>query len=219
MNQGRRSAAIVCVGGLIVCLAVLGCKPATSKAVAPVIDGDLSDAIWKTCEVPGDWTDVGLSQPVKTKPRVCVTCDDVNLYVAFFNPEKDMKSIVADATERDGEVWTDDSNEVFIDPTGKREDYYQIIVNTKGVIRDAKTQDVDWDSKAAAKVKMMDDGWSVEMAIPLADLGIQGSAKGQTWAFNFCRNRRTTGEAENQAWADTGESFHNPEAFKDLTLK
>ena len=95
----------------------------------------------------------------------------------------------------------------------------QLIVNTKGVIHDAKDKDTDWESNATAKVKKLEKAWTVEIVIPLKSLGVEGSPKGQTWAVNFCRNRMTTGETENQAWADTGGSFHNPDAFKKLTLK
>jgi len=129
-----------------------------------------------------------------------------------------MNALVAECAERDGSVWTDDSNELFIDPTAGKKDYYQFIVNSKGILLDGRAKDQDYNSKAKVAVKRMTDGWSVEFAIPLADLGVTGSPKGQTWTANFNRNRLTSGEAEAHAWADTGESFHNPEAFGKLVF-
>ena len=197
---------------------VAGCG-SMGRAPAPKIAGDLSDACWEDAEITGDWTNVETGKTVTPKPEVFVYYDETHLYVAFLNPEPDMKSVVAEAGGRDGEVWRDDSNEIFLDPTGKRESYYQLIVNTKGVVLDGKSREWDWDCEAAVAVKMMKDAWSVEVAIPLKDMGVTGSPKGQTWVANFCRNRMTSGEPEYQAWADTGENFHNPEAFKNLTFK
>ncbi|HUV38501.1 MAG TPA: sugar-binding protein [Planctomycetota bacterium] len=220
---------VLCVAGLVVTWTASGCgktaedgkggQTPAPEASGPVVDGDLSDAAWKGCEITGDWTDVSIARPVKDKPTVYLTCDDRNLYVAFLNPESRMKDLVADARDHDGNVWEDDSNEIFIDPTGKKQSYYQVIVNSLGVVRDARDQDTEWESKATAKVKKTDDAWSVEVAIPLTSLGVEGSPRGQTWAFNFCRNRQVTGMTENQAWVDTGPSFHNPEAFRKITLK
>ena len=207
----------VLVFAVLFCVA--GCGSRAGRAPAPKIDGDLSDACWKDTEITGDWTNVETGKTVTPKPSVFVYYDEANLYVAFFNPESDIKAVVADAVERDGSVWRDDSNEIFLDPTAKREDYYHFIVNTKGVILDGKTQDRDWNSQVTVAVKRTKDAWSLEVAIPLKDLEVTGSPKGQTWAANFCRNRMTRGEPEYQAWADTGESFHNPKAFKNLTFR
>ena len=188
-------------------------------AAAPAIDGDLSDACWKAAEVKGIWVDVYTGTPAKPQPKAYLCYDDTNVYVGFLNPETKMKDLVCEATERDGAVWTDDSNELFIDPSAGKKDYCQFIVNTKGVIYDGRGRDGDWDSKVTVAVKKTDDGWSLEMAIPLKDLGVVGSPKGQTWTANFCRNRQTEGEAQAHGWADTSESFHNPEAFGKLVFK
>ena len=219
MEREARLTAVFGVVALAALLCVAGCGSRAGRAPAPKIDGDLSDACWKDAGIAGDWTNVETGKTVTPKPTVLVHYDETNIYIAFLNPEPDMKAVVAEATDRDGEVWRDDSNEIFLDPTGKRETYFQFIVNTKGVLLDGNTRDSSWDSGATVAAKTMKDAWSVEVAVPLSSLGVTGSLKGKTWAANFCRNRRATGEPELQAWADTGESFHNPEAFKDLTFK
>jgi len=188
-------------------------------AEAPTLDGKLDDACWKSAAVEGVWIDVYTGVAAKVQPKAFVCYDDRNLYVAFLNPEPDMKNIVADADTRDGQTWTDDSNELFIDPTAGRKDYFQFIVNTRGVLYDGHGRDGDWDSKTTVKVHKGEKEWSVELAIPLSALEVPGSPKGQTWTVNFCRNRQVTGEAEALAWSDTGESFHNPEAFGKLKME
>ncbi|KPJ52034.1 MAG: hypothetical protein AMS16_06915 [Planctomycetes bacterium DG_58] len=185
----------------------------------PRIDGSLADPCWNTAELRGLWMDVYTGDASKLDTKAYVCYDDRNLYVAFHNPEPNMAGIVTDAGKRDGTVWEDDSNELFIDPTAGKKDYYQFMVNAKGVLYDGRGKDSSWDGKAKVAVKKMADGWSVEIAIPLSDLGVTASPGGQTWTANFCRNRQAEGEAEAYAWADTGESFHNPEAFGKLKFE
>ncbi len=188
-------------------------------AKAPVIDGDLSDDCWKSAEIPGVWVDVYTGRAAKPMSKVYVCVDDKFVYVAFLNPETKMKNLVADATDRDGNVWEDDSNELFLDPSAGKKDYYQFIVNTKNVLYDGRGKDGSWNSNAKCAVKKMDDGWSVEIAIPLAEMEAQLPLKGQAWTANFCRNRRTEGDTQAFAWSDTGESFHNPDAFGKLKME
>jgi hypothetical protein len=188
-------------------------------AAAPVIDGDLSDACWKNAEVKGIWADIRTGKAADPQPKAFCCYDDRNLYVAFLNPEPNMDQIVAVVAERDGTVYEDDSNEVFLDPTAGKTIYLQFVVNTKGVIYDGKGKDADWNGNEKAAVKKMDKSWSLEISIPLADLGVEGSPKGQTWTANFCRNRLTGGDSEAIGWSDTGASFHNPSAFGKLKFE
>ncbi len=196
-------------------------EPAVVKACAkaPVIDGDLSDACWKSAELAGVWVDIHNGQAAKPQGKVFVCYDDKNLYVAFLNPETKMKALVADVTERDGDVWTDDANEIFIDPSAGKKDYFQFIVNTANVIYDGKNRDGSWNSTAKSAVKKMDDGWSMEIAIPLAEIEAAAPIKGQTWKGNFCRDRRTEAEGTSCSWSDTGDTFHNPDGFGTLKMQ
>ena len=240
MSERGRTAAVVCVVGVALGLGILGCeakpapevevKPALPAkpgapetavvkrcAAAPTIDGDLSDACWKAARIGGVWIDPDTGKRAEPHPGVFICYDDKNLYVAFHNPEPEMKNIIADVTERDGNVWEDDSVELFLDPTAGKELYHQFIVNTNGVLYDGEGKDRDWDSKAVVKVKKTGDGWSAEFSIPLSDLGVVGSPKGQTWTANFCRNR--LGEPEPHRWSDTGDDEHNYEAFGKLKME
>ena len=186
---------------------------------APVIDGDLSDACWKSAEVLGPWIDFESTRAAKIETKIFVCYDDKNLYVAFLNTEPKMKSLKADATDRDSDVWLDDADEIFIDPSAGKEDYFQFIVNTKNVLYDGKDRDGSWNSTAKSAVKKMDDGWSLEIAIPLSEIAVTAPVKGQTWKANFCRDRRVEGEGGSSSWSDTGDTFHNVDGFGTLKMK
>jgi hypothetical protein len=189
-------------------------------AAAPTIDGDLSDACWKNAEVKGVWADVQTGKATDLAPKVYMCYDDKNLYVAFLNPEPKMDKIVAVVTDRDGTVYSDDSDEVFIDPSAGKHAYYHVIVNAKGVIYDARGKDAEaFNGNEKVAVKMLDKAWALEFTIPLKDIGVDYAIKGETWTANFCRNRQTEGAAQAMAWSDTGETFHNPAAFGKLKFE
>jgi hypothetical protein len=57
------------------------------------------------------------------------------------------------------------------------------------------------------------DAWTVELAVPLADVGIAGA-----FGFNVCRERRPMETLELSCWSPTGGAFGSPERFGVATL-
>ncbi|MCJ7822761.1 MAG: hypothetical protein MUQ26_06785, partial [Armatimonadetes bacterium] len=49
------------------------------------------------------------------------------------------------ALKHDGNVWEDDSVEIFIDPAGDRKSYVQLIVNAAGVTYEGREKDGTWN--------------------------------------------------------------------------
>jgi hypothetical protein len=195
--------------------------PAVVKACAkaPVIDGDLNDDCWKTAEVVGVWIEVDGGKAANPQGKAYICYDDKFLYVAFLNPEPKMKDIKTEATQRDGSVWDDDANEFFVSPTAGKGDYYQIIVNANNVLYDGRSHSGEWDSNAKSATKKLENAWSLEIAIPLADLAAAAPLKGQTWTANFCRDRFADGAGQYFSWKDVGDDFHNFEAFGTLKME
>lgn len=194
-----------------------------ATAVPPKIDGDLSDAAWKDKVVATKLVDVYTGKEATPPSTVSVTYDDQNVYIAYDMPEPLVDKIVAQVADHDGQVWQDDAVEIFLDPKDGKAGaaYYQLIVNSKGVIYDGQAKDSSWESKATVAAKVDKEGkkWTLEVAIPLASMGVKGSPKGQEWLANFGRDRQVTGMGENSAWADVGEDFHNWEGYGHITLK
>jgi len=207
----------------LVVLVFTGCKDATKpgdagKEVAPPkIDGVLDDAVWKTAtSLPVVKFQSGDDAAQKT--RVLVAHDDANLYLAAECPDDPatLKNLIADTVEHDtGGIWNDDCVEFFIDPTGKRETYYQFIVNSKGVTWDVfhtepGTWDAEWEPKYEIKAVVGETSWVVEMAVPLAAFD-RTQEHATTWVFNASRTRTTTEEVT--FWKPTVDSSHEPEQF------
>ena len=172
------------------------------------MDGTLSSPIWQKCPplVLGMIAspDAGLLQTTAH-----ILLDKQNLYIGWLCVEKNTASLVAKATSRDGEVWTDDSFEVYVSPDGEKA--YHFAVNSKGVLLDGKSMlgersDNSWNSGATAKTTVdKDKCWSGTLCIPLKDLAPKSGA-GQTWKLNLNRSK-PAGDGETfteSSWSAAG---------------
>ena len=197
-------------------------KAAKVEKDAPKIDGVLDDDAWKSAASAKDFfTDEGAAAQGKT--RVLVTQDEKNLYVAIegFEDEATLKGLTANVAQHDGdEIWQDDEMELFLDPTGKRNSYYQIIVNSKGVTWDAwhdtpKNPDTAWEPKYQSAVKIGEKSWVAEFALPWGIFEKTEKFEAD-WVFNVIRERKAAGEG--CYWSSVmGKSAHAPERFGKLT--
>lgn len=147
-----------------------------------------------------------------------LTYDDKNLYIGFECDEPEMGKIKATVTKRDGPTFYDDSVEAFIDPTCKRTDYYHLSTNTLGTRFDQKVFNASWNADWTTATKLGALGWTTEIAIPFASLGVQTPRVGTKWAINLTRNRTISGETEYFTWAVPYGSFHSPDRFGDFTF-
>ena len=228
----KRTMTLVAVASCVAILA--GCQDmaqnlTATRAEAPLakvrsgprIDGKISGAWLKAPplvlgNVMSD--DVGA-----LKTTAYVLTDGKNLYVAWECMEPDTGSIVADAVERDGQVWNDDSVELFITPDVSK-GYYQFAVNSKGTLMDGKhtvgdTSDNSWDSSAQVKASVVTNAkWVVTMSIPLKELGV-APGKGQTWQMNLNRTKPSGDRAwVESSWSAKGRSaYHDAEGWGKLT--
>jgi hypothetical protein len=94
----------------------------------------------------------------------------------------------------DKNIWKDCSVELFLNPSGDRKKYYQIMLNPAGAFSDLKAEKVGlenildwkWDGKLTVKTSIDGNAWSAEIAIPLKSLK-NFNVKG--FPVNFNRNR------------------------------
>lgn len=175
----------------------------------PVIDGDVNDKVWDNAA----WTDVfeDIEGDLKPKPyyatRAKMLWDDNYLYIAAALEEKHVWSYL---DKRDQIVFYDNDFEVFLDPNNDTHRYFEYEINALNTIFDLFLPKpyragsgalISWDSnrlKHAVKVlgtlnnpNDEDRGWTVEMAIPFADVTIGNDPHipkdGEIWRINFSR--------------------------------
>lgn len=166
---------------------------------APDLDGVGQEGVWAKCPpLPlGPCTNQGKG-PLDTHARVLF--DNTHVYLSFFCAEPMTGQIKQDVSQRDGDVWGDDSVEVFI--TGDiREGMQHFAVNPRGTLYDARDRNQSWNSEAKVKTAVQDGkSWTATLAIPLKDLQAY-VGEGQTWVVNLYRTRPARGDAGMQEYA------------------
>jgi len=191
------------------------CYVAETQA-PPELDGRLDDAGWKqarayhlarTLDGAGD-------APQPTEVRLLR--DARTLYLAFRCTEPLLGKLQASRRGRDGEIWRDDSIEVFI---GAGDTYYQFGVNAVGSTMDAQRKDASWNSGFRAAAARGRAAWTAEMAIPLAAMAGEGEPPAK-WTASFNRNRHAAGTWQESAWSPTwsGDS-HVPARFGTMLFR
>jgi len=177
---------------------------------APVIDGVLGDAAWRGVPWSDPFVDIeGDPKPAPSlRTRMKLAWDERYLYVAAILEEP---HVWATLTERDAVIYQDDDFEVFIDPDGDRNGYYELEINALGTVwdlflvrpyRDGGPALHGWDIAGLESAVSVDGtlndpgdvdrGWSVELAMPWTALaeaapGRRGPRPGETWRINFSR--------------------------------
>lgn len=187
-------------------------------AKAPVLDGKLDDEAWKACAPIGNFVLNDGSGLAQAQSRAWLCRDAANLYIAFECLEPAMAQLRAAVKERDGQVWTDDCVEVFIQPRDR--DLYHLVFNPLDVLRDEGHGEEGWNSHATSKTVRGADLWTIELAIPFADMG--GAPKpGDTWRINLNRTRpeKPNSAREFSCWSCTYGGFAQPDRFAEVTFK
>jgi len=170
-------------------------------ATPPKIDGVLDDPAWKSA-TPLTLVDSLDGRPTQLRTTARLTWDDEALYVAFECEDPDVWGTFR---KRDDPIYTQEAVEIFIDADGDGKTYDEIEVSPHNVVFDAyfparrQGMDLSWDSGLQSAVKVngtvddasdRDQGWTVEMRIPLARLHSVPRLPpqpGDRWRFNLYR--------------------------------
>jgi hypothetical protein len=210
----------------------------------PIIDAKLDEAAWQNAaQVELQWRFnpanapalIALTPTVRTNARLL--WDRQFLYVGFECEDPDVWSLYA---QRDAYVWEGEAVEVYLDPSGKGQNYKEIGVNPLGALIDLNIvearngnpgdmeQNARWNASGIRWATSVngtinnrsdrDTGWTAELAIPLSSVLAEGEQVyvGDRWRAQFYRIERpkdsTDATAEFQAWCPT-DTFHRPERF------
>jgi len=136
----------------------------------------------------------------------------------------------ATLTQRDGPLWEEEVVEVFLDPTGDGECYFEIEVNPLNTVldlvlrrnRSGYKKDLSWNCESfRSSVAHTSVGWATEMSIPFRSLACDLPRQGTIWRANFLRiDRPPNRDRELSAWSPTHRpTFHAPERFGELLFE
>ncbi len=175
------------------------------------IDGHLDEPSWNKAAWTDYFVDIeGDSKPAPLyKTRAKMLWDDHYLYVGA---EIQEPNLWATLRQRDTAVLLDNDFEVFVDPNGSTQPYYEIEVNQLGAVWDLlllkpfrdgrKVAVAAWDIHGLNvgialhgtlnNPSDVDTGWTLELAFPwkvLGECALNGAppTEGSQWRINFLR--------------------------------
>ena len=180
-------------------------------ATRPVIDGDLSDAVWATAPVVDDLHQVSPTEYAAPYERteVYILYDDDALYVAARLYDTDPELITARNLRQNDNIGQDDRFYVTIDPFNDRRSGYFFGLNPNGVRADGLYRNVsefygDWDSIFDAAAGRFEGGWTAEIEIPFKSISFDPTT--DTWGLNF--SRTVVRKNETIAWVSRNRAYN-----------
>lgn len=219
---------------------MLGAGNPMAKAVKTstpiVVDGKLTETVYKKAArlyLRNSMNRERVAAP-DYETYAQVAYDDSFLYVAFHCGDKDIHSSF---TKRDEYLWKEEAVEVFIDTDDEPDDYVEIEVSPKNVLYDSYIVDpenIDIEETLKYNLKGIktavavngtvnsrsdaDEGWTVEMAIPLAEISPDFNTMAK-WKINFYRINQDDSPLQYLSWSPTQGSFHRPGRFGTLIFR
>jgi Carbohydrate family 9 binding domain-like len=183
------------------------CRRATPPIV---IDGNLNDPAWTNAVWTSNFVDIqGAAKPLpRFRTRAKMLWDDRYLYIAA---ELEEPHVWATLTKHDSVIFHDPDFEVFMDPKGETQPYYEFEMNALNTTWDLMLNKPymdggqphnEWEipgAKTAVQVHGtlnnpadIDQGWTVEIAFPWKVLSQHARhagppTDGEQWRINFSR--------------------------------
>jgi len=164
---------------------------------APVIDGSLSDPAWAHEAPIRDFYLARMDGRPAAATRAWAVHDETALYFAVHCAEPAMSRLQVETRGRDGEIFRDDSIEIFLDPRGPELVMYQFVVSA-----DAEKLDVElhggpplpkpvfeWNTAWEAATARREEAWTLEIRLPWRALPMERPAPGESLGLQVARNR------------------------------
>lgn len=199
-------------------------------AAPPVIDGKLDDACWQGRPVITDMVLRGAKTriPAQVQTRTTVLYDDEALYIGMHLDEPNPAGLRQNITKVNGELWWDDSVEIYLETGCTHQRYLKFMSTPRGtrgswefIFLPYQRNQMEWGAGAEWTVAAFigPDFWSLEFRLPFVDLGTAPPKPGDLWAFEPVRFRYAdpSGKSEYSSW-DVGAVYSAPQRFGNLVF-
>jgi len=166
---------------------------------APVIDGVLDDFVWKNANIATDFVmfrpESGKKEPDHIKSKVKVVYDHEAIYFGAYLYDDKPEEIPMEFQTRDN-FGNADFFGIVLNPQNDGINQTEFFIMSTGNQNDAKVlpngqEDWSWNAVWYSEVKLVDDGWIVEVKIPYSALRFSNKQV-QTWGLNFHRRHQNT---------------------------
>ena len=157
---------------------------ATKRAVAVriakpiVVDGSLDEEAWALAEPVGDFFQQFPDEfaPASERSEVRFLYDDENLYIGAMLYDSEPDKLIIDSLRRDFSNFQSDSFLLVFDTFLDHRTGYGFNTNAAGAQRDVQAtdngrrNDANWDGVWFSRSKVLESGWSTEIAVPFKTL-------------------------------------------------
>ena len=183
----------------------------------PNIDGRLDDEAWAAAVHITEFVQISPldGAPGTEATDVYIAYDSANIYLGFHAHYADPGMMRANRTDRD-QARGDDAFSIYFDPFLDQQRAYVFMVNAFGVQTDAILSsrgggrsgyfgpprgDASWDTLFISSGRVVQDGFTAEMAIPFKSLRYprRGGTTPHRWGFQIAR--RIRGKNETVVWS------------------
>jgi hypothetical protein len=141
----------------------------------PVIDGKIGKNEWNDSGFAFDFSDFNGNKTRVDETKVHFMHDELNLYIFARCFDREMDKLKTTHKNRDDPVYGDDCVGFLLSPNEK--DIYHIYINASGTNWDQKVDlekeetDLNWNGEYVVRCDRNKDNWTVEMKIPLCQIG------------------------------------------------
>ncbi len=143
----------------------------------PVIDGKIDDLFWQQAVLFELELELYPTQyaPAVVETKAWIAANKTHIFVAFEASDPKPENIRSALRERDASK-EDDYVSIIIDPTGTLAKKYEFRVNPHGTLSDVMQDTIsdryiyDWDTEWDAAAEINENGYSVEIAIPVGSI-------------------------------------------------
>ncbi len=184
---------------------------ATRVEVGPVIDGDLTKAIWQEGQVLTGFVQQepleGLPATERTEVRLLQ--DDGALYVGVWLYDSEPDRIVMGERRRNANLRQSDAFLLVLDTFRDTQSGFAFGTNPAGIEFDGQVRggsvSTDWDGSWTVATSRDDEGWYAEFRIPFSTLRY-GAQEAQSWGLNM--SRYIGRKNEQSVWAPVPRQFN-----------
>jgi len=155
--------------------------------------------------------------PAALKTTVGILSDKENFYFLVTAKEPHPEKMqLADGQKR--EAWWGDHMEFFLFPPNVENKYYQVAVNSAGVVFTAaqpgtKSFKIDVETKSTVKDGLV----TMEIKVPVK--GMWDLRPGDSWRLHICRSRGFDDEfSKKDSWTIDGTGFHQPSEYRPIEI-
>ena len=187
---------------------------AAVRAQAPIeLDGALDDQVWREAVPVSGFvqSEPHEGQPATEDTQVYVAFDADTLYIGAYCHDTEPTGAIVSEIRKDFASGDQDSFEVILDTFADRRNGFMFLTNRQGaksdqqVANEGRETNASWDAVWLVKTRGVEDGWTLEIAIPLKSLRFErGDAR--TWGINFSRVVRRKNEVSH--WSPISRAYN-----------